>query len=46
MTSPSLPRLPNVGIVGATGLVGGMMLTMLAEREFPLASLRLLASLR
>jgi aspartate-semialdehyde dehydrogenase len=38
--------LPNVGIVGATGLVGGMMLTMLAERDFPLASLRLFASSR
>jgi aspartate-semialdehyde dehydrogenase len=37
---------PNVGIVGATGLVGGMMLTMLAERDFPLGSLRLFASAR
>lgn len=36
----------NVGIVGATGLVGGMMLTMLAERNFPLTSLRLFASAR
>jgi aspartate-semialdehyde dehydrogenase len=37
---------PNVGIVGATGLVGGMMLKMLAERDFPLQSLRLFASKR
>ncbi len=37
---------PNVGIVGATGLVGGMMLSILAERDFPLASLRLFASAR
>jgi len=36
----------NVGIVGATGLVGSMMLTMLAERNFPLTSLRLFASAR
>ena len=42
----SLPARPNVGIVGATGLVGGMMLEILAERDFPLASLRLLASAR
>ena len=36
----------NVGIVGATGLVGGMMRELLAERGFPLASLRLFASAR
>jgi len=39
-------RRPNVGIVGATGLVGAMMRTLLAERRFPLASLRLFASAR
>jgi aspartate-semialdehyde dehydrogenase len=39
-------RRPNVGIVGATGLVGGMMRQVLAERAFPLASLRLFASAR
>jgi aspartate-semialdehyde dehydrogenase len=38
--------LPNVGIVGATGLVGEMMLSLLAERQFPLARLRLFASAR
>lgn len=44
---PDAPRIgPNVGIVGATGLVGGMMLELLAERGFPLASLRLFASAR
>lgn len=46
MTLSSRLERPNVGIVGATGLVGGMMLTMLAERDFPLASLRLFASAR
>uniref|UniRef100_B0SWY9 Aspartate-semialdehyde dehydrogenase n=1 Tax=Caulobacter sp. (strain K31) TaxID=366602 RepID=B0SWY9_CAUSK len=37
---------PNVGVVGATGLVGEMMLALLAERNFPLKSLRLFASAR
>ncbi|KAK0360625.1 hypothetical protein LTR94_026591, partial [Friedmanniomyces endolithicus] len=37
---------PHVGIVGATGLVGEMMRALLAERGFPLASLRLFASAR
>ena len=37
---------PRVGVVGATGLVGGMMRELLAERDFPLASLRLFASAR
>ena len=36
----------NVAIVGATGLVGGLMRRLLAERDFPVASLRLLASAR
>jgi aspartate-semialdehyde dehydrogenase len=36
----------RVGIVGATGLVGQMMLAMLAERNFPVQSLRLFASAR
>lgn len=39
-------QFPNVGIVGATGLVGGMMLTLLGERRFPLNKLRLFASTR
>jgi aspartate-semialdehyde dehydrogenase len=33
-----------VGVVGATGLVGGLMRELLAERGFPVASLRLFAS--
>lgn len=46
--SPSFPQSlpPHVGIVGATGLVGEMMRSLLAERGFPLASLRLFASAR
>jgi aspartate-semialdehyde dehydrogenase len=36
----------NVGIVGATGLVGGIMRTLLAERQFPVSQLRLFASER
>jgi aspartate-semialdehyde dehydrogenase len=36
----------NVGIVGATGLVGSMIREILAERNFPLAQLRLFASAR
>lgn len=42
----NLPAQPAVGIVGATGLVGGMMLELLAERNFPLSKLRLFASAR
>jgi aspartate-semialdehyde dehydrogenase len=36
----------NLGVVGATGLVGGLMREILAERRFPVASLRLFASAR
>ena len=36
----------NVGVVGATGLVGGVMRTLLAERAFPIDRLRLFASAR
>ena len=36
----------HVGIVGATGLVGEIMRSVLAEREFPVESLRLFASAR
>src|SRR3954447_1722509 len=36
----------NVAIVGATGAVGQELLTVLAERKFPMKSLRLLASAR
>lgn len=36
----------NIGIVGATGQVGGVMLSILAERDFPVEELRLFASSR
>jgi aspartate-semialdehyde dehydrogenase len=36
----------NVAIVGATGAVGQEFLTVLQERKFPIASLKLLASAR
>jgi aspartate-semialdehyde dehydrogenase len=36
----------HVAIVGATGAVGQELLTILAERRFPVASLRVLASAR
>lgn len=37
---------PNIGIVGATGLVGDMMRQILLARNFPYNSLRLFASAR
>jgi aspartate-semialdehyde dehydrogenase len=44
---PPLSSAPlSVGIVGATGMVGELMRTILAERNFPVASLRLFASVR
>jgi len=39
-------RKLNVGVVGATGLVGSMIREILAERAFPVADLRLFASPR
>ena len=45
MTSTGSSR-PAVAIVGATGAVGVELLECLARRDFPLASLRLLASPR
>jgi aspartate-semialdehyde dehydrogenase len=36
----------NVAVVGATGAVGNCMLQILAERKFPIKSLKLLASER
>jgi aspartate-semialdehyde dehydrogenase len=36
----------RIGIVGATGQVGGVMRSVLAERKFPLTRLRLFASAR
>src|SRR5436309_291019 len=44
---PELPRQElAVGIVGATGMVGEIMRSILAERDFPVGSLRLFASAR
>jgi aspartate-semialdehyde dehydrogenase len=37
---------PNIGIVGATGMVGEMMREILYERNFPISELRLFASAR
>ena len=45
-TSNSSSRPVHVGIVGATGLVGELMRTILAEREFPVASIRFFATAR
>ena len=36
----------HVGVVGATGQVGGVMLAILAERSFPVTTLRCFASAR
>ena len=36
----------NVGVVGATGQVGGVMRRLLAERAFPIEQIRLFASAR
>ncbi|WP_446665963.1 aspartate-semialdehyde dehydrogenase [Flexivirga sp. B27] len=36
----------NIGVVGATGQVGGVVLRLLAERNFPIGELRLFASAR
>ncbi|MYF90615.1 MAG: aspartate-semialdehyde dehydrogenase, partial [Gemmatimonadetes bacterium] len=36
----------NVAIMGATGAVGQVLLEILAERDFPVGELRLLASAR
>ena len=38
------PRNLTVAVVGATGVVGRTMIQVLAEREFPVGELRLLAS--
>jgi len=36
----------NIGIVGSTGVVGGLMRSVLADRHFPVSDLRLFASAR
>lgn len=45
-TSSSTLATRNVGVVGATGLVGEMMRKLLDERDFPVGELRLFASAR
>jgi aspartate-semialdehyde dehydrogenase len=37
---------PRIGVVGATGQVGGVMRQLLAERDFPLSAIRFFASSR
>ena len=39
-------RKPNIGVVGATGMVGNVMRTLLLERNFPMESVRFFASAR
>lgn len=39
-------KIPNIAVVGATGLVGRTMLKVLEEQNFPFAELKLLASAR
>lgn len=46
MTVPSPLSPVHVGVFGATGQVGGVMRTLLAERDFPVASIRYFASAR
>ncbi|GAA1995781.1 aspartate-semialdehyde dehydrogenase [Nakamurella flavida] len=48
MTSQALttPRGLRIGIVGATGQVGGVLRSILAERDFPVAEMRYFASAR
>ena len=41
-----MTEVKNVAVVGATGAVGGEMLKVLADREFPVGEVRLLASYR
>ncbi|NJO40742.1 MAG: aspartate-semialdehyde dehydrogenase [Cyanobacteria bacterium CRU_2_1] len=41
-----MPKMYQVAILGATGAVGTELLTLLAERDFPVANLKLLASAR
>ena len=46
MPDASSPKLYNVAVVGATGIVGQEFLKILAGRPFPLRNLRLLATKR
>ena len=40
----AIPREPKVAVVGATGSVGGQILQLIAEREFPAAQIKLFAT--
>lgn len=42
----SIPSMPTIGIFGATGQVGNVMRTLLAERNFPVGKIRYFASAR
>jgi aspartate-semialdehyde dehydrogenase len=42
----TLPSSPTIGVFGATGQVGGVMRTLLAERDFPAGDVRFFASAR
>jgi len=46
MTMQRISAEPTVAVVGATGAVGEELLALLAERQFPVRSLRLFASAR
>ena len=46
MSNPASPRRFKVAVVGATGAVGEMMLSVLAERRFPAREVVALASAR
>ena len=41
-----MSRPLNIAVVGATGQVGGVMRTLLAERDLPIATMRYIASAR
>lgn len=45
-TTPKSPPAPHIAILGATGVVGRECLDILAQRRFPAASIRCLASAR
>ena len=46
MTAASNPAGVNIGVVGATGQVGAVVLRLLEERNFPVLSIRFFASAR
>jgi len=40
------PKRLNVAVIGATGLVGGEILKILVQRQFPVETVRVFASER